>query len=203
MAIEQAAGTWTAGIQEQYTEKMQEIGSHFGLTSDDELRFDPEAQAWIPRESDLRLRSFLKLQEDDGAPTYMLRTDPSLIALDLLRGMAGLNLLQDTERPRIHGQWTDPDGMLRAVYSHGVLAWTAQASSPAAFRRPLWASKEIEIEPVTVQDLLQWQAGRPDDMSPLPESIMAHIIGVVDTAQLAKMPARWLRTTASNNCCGA
>lgn len=195
-AFGQLGGAWTPEIQEQCAEQLQEIGDDFGLTSDDDFHFDPETRTWITREGELHLKSFLKLEDEGNTSTYTLRTDPALVALDLLRGMARLNLLLEADTPRMHGQWVEQDGMHAALFVYGDLAWVGRTLSPDALQLHFWTNKGMEIEPATVPALLRWQAGQPADRrSPL-EAVISQAISATAAAQLADMPARWLRHNA-------
>lgn len=191
-AIEHASGRWTTRIQQVCDDTLREIGDAFGLACDDELRFDPQDQAWKPREVDLRLKSFLKLEESGDTATYVLRSDPCLIALDLLHSMAGLGLLHDAEIPQIENEWVVADDARAALFTYGKLAWVARGCGPDAFKMPLWANKELDIESVTAQELLDMHAGQPEDAPAPTEAAIAVAIRATDAVQLPRMPARWL-----------
>ncbi len=161
---------------------------------DGELYFDPATQPGRRGKATLRLKSFLKLEEEGDTRTYTLRTDPSLIALDLLRGgMAKPGLLQEVDTPRIQGQWAEQDGRCAAPFVYGALAWVGRTHSQDASALPLWSSQGMEIEPATIPDLLLWRAAQPAHLQSPLEAVIAQAIRATDAARLADMPARWLR----------
>ncbi len=65
---------------------------------------------------------------DVDAYTCTVRTDPSLIALDVLRAMDALELLQAETNPKHGGDWIDENGM--------ALPWWSTASWPGRSRTP-------------------------------------------------------------------
>ena len=124
-----------------------------------------------------------------------MRNDPSLIALDLLRGMAALELLQDVDIPQIQEEWTESNSGRAALFTYGELAWVARGIGPHALQDPLWAAKGLEIGCITVPALLQMRAGQPGDMPAPPDVAIAAAIRATDTAQLVQIPGRWLSGT--------
>ncbi len=119
-------------------------------------------QTWAPRESDLRLKSFLKLKEAGDTRTYTLRADPSLTALDLRAArMAQQGLLQERDTPRMHGQWAEQeeDTPPGSPFTAPWRGWGRTHSQDARGASSL-ASKGLEVEPATVPDLLLWRRSR-------------------------------------------
>ncbi len=101
-------GAWDTGIDKRFSEFLEEIGNELGLTSAGELEFAPYAEASTLRESDLRMKSFFDIKQDDGlqgdennasAYTYTVHTEPALSPWTSLRAMDGLKLLRAQDGP--------------------------------------------------------------------------------------------------------
>ncbi len=195
-AIEHSCGTWTTGIEALCADKLQGIGDEFGLTCDDELRFNPEDQAWKPREGDLRLKSFLKLEENGDTATYRVRNDPSLIALDLLRSMAGLNLLRNVGIPKSKGNGRSRTGCARPFSRmenwHGWPEPSAGMPSKARFGK----AREWKSSRLRCRICCNVMPGSLEAMRAPAEVVLSQAIRATDAAQLVQMPARWLPGTA-------
>ncbi|OZI20845.1 hypothetical protein CAL26_25600 [Bordetella genomosp. 9] len=187
------AASWTPAVQEAFMDKLRQIGGDCGLTWEDGERLDADTQTWRHRESDLRLRSFVKLRQRDDACTYLPRTDASLIALDILRAMAALRLLPAGNQPKNYGEWIEADGTRGALFAYGQLAWIARADASAAFAPPLWDATAVDIELSTLRDLLRWRDTSLGDDRPLPpRPALLQSIRNTDAARLARMPIQWV-----------
>ncbi|ARP84005.1 hypothetical protein CAL12_26445 [Bordetella genomosp. 8] len=184
--------SWTPTVQDAFMDKLRQIGGDCGLTWEDGESLDADTQTWRHRESDLRLRSFVRLQQLDDACTYLPRTDASLIALDILRTMAELRLLRAGNQPRNYGEWIEADGTRAALFAYGQLAWVARAETSAAFAAPLWNATAVDIELATLPDLMRWRDARLDDSHLPPRPALTQAIVNTDTAHLARMPIRWV-----------
>lgn len=187
---------WTPALQDAMLETLRDIGQAFGLTWEDEDRLDAGTQQWSRRESDLRLGSFLAMDQDGDTCACRLRPDPSLIAMDLLRTMADLGLLQEGDYPRNQGAWMAENGTRAALFVYGELCWVAHARSKDAFQAPLWQGKGLEIELATLVDLRRWQDARLDKSRVPPSAAIGQVIRVEEPARLGEMPISWLNDTA-------
>ncbi|CAM3376640.1 Ankyrin repeat domain-containing protein [Bordetella sputigena] len=195
-----SALAWTPAVQEMLQGKLREIGEDFGLTWEDGDRLDAATQRWTRRESDLRLGSFVVLEHvagidgdaGDGACAWRLRTDPSLIALDILRTMAELGLLSQGSLPRNLGEWIEDDETRAALFVYGELAWVARATRQEHFDAPLWQARGLDVEPATLPDLRQWQDARLDSEQVPPATAIHQAVRATAVARLTDMPIRWL-----------
>lgn len=185
------AGPWTAGTEAAVAAMLEEIGDEFGLTSTDGLELGDDGETPTLRASDLRMKSFFQLDENNGAYTYALRAEPSLIALDVLRNFGDRRLLQTQTYPCNGGEWVDEAGMRAALFLYGELAWVVRIHAGASFGDPVWNSADTQIEPVTEPDLRLWHATRTSEAHP-PAAAIRHAIRATAASQLARMPARWL-----------
>ncbi len=92
-------------------------------------------------------------------PAYGPPPPPALIALDVLRAMDSLQLLQDQASPQNRGEWIDENKMRAALFVYGELAWTVgRPPRSKTFGKPVWNSQNVEFGPITLPDLFQWKS---------------------------------------------
>ncbi|ARP81551.1 hypothetical protein CAL12_12535 [Bordetella genomosp. 8] len=169
----------------------------------------------------LSLHAFVRLDAD--GERYDVLDDPSLIAVDLLKAMAGLGLLAGVPVPVPSSEPVEQDGRYLERYHYGALVswrlWRASAAAGAIS----WRDHD-DVEAIDITDLRNWPGlegpgldwpsldgpglegpgpdqpalerpgrGKPDLVLP-PAAAVRRLLASDDPADLIRVQARWLGT---------
>lgn len=166
-----ASGECTAEMMEAFSGVIHAVGDALGLDGDT-----------------LELHAFVAL-DDDMPPRYVIRTDASLIARAVLRGMHTEQLLVDV--PVNRGEWLDDRGDRHALFTYGSeAAWQAQLTGMESDEHG-W-SPRLTSDLITVSDLLAWSSAPGREREAPPAAALRQAIRCSGVDDLANVPQHWL-----------